>query len=43
MGDDVEALFLQHYCGHTGRGSDMGQDSCVQSGANPDPCQAKRQ
>lgn len=44
MGEDVwGGYFLLHYCRRTGRGSDMGQVSCVQSRASADPCQAKRQ
>lgn len=45
MGEDVDggACVPLHYCGRTGRGSDMGQGPCVQSRANSDPCQAKRQ
>lgn len=41
MGEGVEGGMLSPPL--LGGGPDMGQDSCVQSPANPDPCQAKRQ
>lgn len=35
--------FTLLYCRHTASGPDTGQDSCMQSRTNPDPCQVKRQ